>query len=356
MISLIKALCPFPTVWKDDGFFDGYLISQPRACKKCKAKDCWAYVSPPYQEDISHYICPKDYSLILCRWKEGELLCNGLLVHELNKKCTGIIRKQRQDQKISISDIKKWYEKMKMVGPLLEKKAETIVQESLLGLHDIKTAVGLVTRNAEAIIAAQSGTTDDDKIENAPPPLKSLLKSVKLLLSRLSMSSIVTNPDSVSHGRKRNTHIYKLFDRMVRLFLELAAQKNITIRMTGNSYSKFMCYDSFESIPLVLIDNAVKYSLQGSKVLVKVNDDDKKTVVSVSSYGPVVPEKMRDNIFKKGFRTPGASYQASSGSGLGLYIADMVAKAHGFEIHYKCMDIDETKGMGTNIFCFEINI
>jgi light-regulated signal transduction histidine kinase (bacteriophytochrome) len=212
-----------------------------------------------------------------------------------------------------------------------------------------------VTRNAEAIVMSLPGYTDDDRIEQAPPELKSLLKSVRLLHTRLAMSSLLTNPDSASFGSRRATPVYKVFDRMVRLSNEQALQKKITLRMTGSSYSQPKCYDSFETIPLVLIDNAIKYSCEGRSVEVHVTDSVGAGVsVSVHSFGPVVPVEYQERIFERAVRAPSAKTFASKGSGLGLYFAAIVAQAHGFKISYLGSSDARDPSMGNNTFFFMV--
>ena len=142
---------------------------------------------------------------------------------------------------------------------------------------------------------------------------------------------------------------------MVRLFEEPAARRRVTIRLLGASYEKPPCHDSFETIALVLVDNAVKYSLEGREIRVGVNDAPGHCVqVTVESYGPVVPEDLRKQIFDQGRRAPSASRLASQGTGLGLHIASVVAEAHGFGIAYECGVVDAGTNEGWNRFSFEV--
>lgn len=124
--------------------------------------------------------------------------------------------------------------------------------------------------------------------------------------------------------------------------------------MQGESYAQPLCYDSIESLALVLIDNAVKYTRRGGSIDVYVHDKAHNTVsVEIVSEGPVVPDEMIDKIFEKGIRTSEAKAFASDGSGFGLYIANIIADAHGFNISYKKQPY-KSKTTGLNIFSFVI--
>jgi hypothetical protein len=87
-----------------------------------------------------------------------------------------------------------------------------------------------------------------------------------------------------------------------------------------------LCYDSFETIALVFIDNAVKYAVEASEIVVSVNDVGGKAVnVEVTSVGPAISDEMKTAIFLKGVRSSTARAFAPTGSGLGLTIAATVA-------------------------------
>jgi two-component system sensor histidine kinase QseC len=306
------------------------------------------------KQENDHTVCQRGFSLVTLSWPLGRVLCNGLIVAGLNTTCPSVLRKANQGQKVAWEEILSWHSAVSKMTPLINQYCEEKARELIEGLHDVTTAVNLVTRNAEAIIATLAGGTDDEKIENAPPSLKSLLKSIELLRTRLSMSSIVANPESASFGQKHPIPVYRVFHRMVRLFEEAASRKQVKMRMTGSSHAMPLCFDSFDTLALVLIDNAVKYSAEESTIDVIVHDTGRTVKVAVQSYGPYVPREMQNKIFERGFRTPGAEKFAAQGSGLGLFIAKAVADAHGFSIHYKSFNVNQTDREGQNEFLFEV--
>jgi len=126
--------------------------------------------------------------------------------------------------------------------------------------------------------------------------------------------------------------------------------------MTGASYHKPRLFNSFETIPLVLIDNAIKYFLPSRDVIVRVDDERNGDgcFVSVESHGPIIPTQYRDQVFARSFRTPLAKETVSSGSGLGLYIANIVAKSHDFVIRYDAYPEQGRSQEGANVFSFVV--
>jgi two-component system sensor histidine kinase KdpD len=76
-----------------------------------------------------------------------------------------------------------------------------------------------------------------------------------------------------------------------------------------------------------LIDNAIKYSFQGTPISVSVTTGTAEAVFSVHNLGPSIQPEDRERIFERFYRSPGTEYRAA-GTGLGLSITRKVAEAH----------------------------
>lgn len=80
-----------------------------------------------------------------------------------------------------------------------------------------------------------------------------------------------------------------------------------------------------------LLDNALKYSPPGSPIDISAKSEDGRVVVRIHDRGPGIPARERQKIFEKFYR-----WQATSnhipGTGLGLYIAREITRAHGGDV------------------------
>jgi signal transduction histidine kinase len=76
-----------------------------------------------------------------------------------------------------------------------------------------------------------------------------------------------------------------------------------------------------------LLSNAIKYSPPGSPIEVEVSASGAKVNVAVSDHGIGIPEKDRAHLFERYFR--GSNVSDVAGTGVGLYLVDMVARLHG---------------------------
>jgi len=77
-----------------------------------------------------------------------------------------------------------------------------------------------------------------------------------------------------------------------------------------------------------LVDNAIKFSPPGSRIVIRVFESAGKAVVDVVDNGPGIPTSVRDRIFDRFFRAPSPSGDVG-GSGLGLSIARSAVEANG---------------------------
>jgi signal transduction histidine kinase len=94
-----------------------------------------------------------------------------------------------------------------------------------------------------------------------------------------------------------------------------------------------------------LVGNAVKYTPAGGRIAISAERRDGVIRYAVTDNGPGVPPELRQAIFEKFFRRPGAT---APGAGLGLFIAKEIVDAHGGKI-----GVDGEPGAGSR-FWFEL--
>jgi NtrC-family two-component system sensor histidine kinase KinB len=94
-----------------------------------------------------------------------------------------------------------------------------------------------------------------------------------------------------------------------------------------------------------LVGNAVKYSPGGGRIAISAERHDGVVRYAVTDNGPGVPPELRQAIFEKFFRRPGAT---TPGAGLGLFIAKEIVEAHAGKI-----GVEGEPGAGST-FWFEL--
>ena len=143
---------------------------------------------------------------------------------------------------------------------------------------------------------------------------------------------LLANPAAAAYGQIRGRRIYSTVDFLQRVLRPVAAAKSVRLNLRGHSVKTPTALDSFDTVPLVLLENAIKYSLPNKDVDIVVNDVGNAVSVSITSYSPYIPPEERQTMFDRGVRGEVAARVADTGSGIGLYMARIVAETHGFTI------------------------
>jgi two-component system sensor histidine kinase SenX3 len=81
-----------------------------------------------------------------------------------------------------------------------------------------------------------------------------------------------------------------------------------------------------------LVENAINYSSDGTRVAVALRKQDNLAEISISDQGVGIPEKDIERIFERFYRVDPARSRATGGTGLGLSIVKHVVNNHGGDI------------------------
>jgi signal transduction histidine kinase len=86
--------------------------------------------------------------------------------------------------------------------------------------------------------------------------------------------------------------------------------------------------DGIRRILAVLLDNALKYSSHGDSVRVAVRQGKEDVNVEVSDTGCGIPAESLTRVFDRFYRVDSSRDRQTGGYGLGLAIAQQIARAH----------------------------
>ena len=97
-----------------------------------------------------------------------------------------------------------------------------------------------------------------------------------------------------------------------------------------------------EQAVINLIDNGIKHSGSGSKVLVQAAVEGSMVVIKVIDHGCGIPAEHLSRVFERFYRVDKARSREMGGTGLGLAIVKHVAYLHGGKV-----DVESTPGKGS---------
>ncbi|MCC5579652.1 two-component sensor histidine kinase [Microtetraspora sp. AC03309] len=194
--------------------------------------------------------------------------------------------------------------------------------------HELKTPVGALSLLAETIQDAaddpEAVTRFAGRMQHEAARLTYLVQDL-ITLSRIQGAEPIPTPCAVSVDEV----VHEAIDRCN----TKASSKQITLVAGGREGLRIWGDDELLVTALRnLIDNAVAYSPEQTRVVVSVRPAGDSVEVSVSDQGIGIPEFAQERIFERFFRVDAARSRATGGTGLGLAIVKHVAAAHGGEV------------------------
>lgn len=197
--------------------------------------------------------------------------------------------------------------------------------------HELKTPITIISGQLEGMIYNVGKYKDREtylkKSYDSTQELKLLVNEMmeisknELLAKDLKIETInlsemlreLVNRQSYLIEDKNLNLIYKVEDK-----LTIKADKERIIKALNN-----------------LINNAIKYSPKGEKIIVKAykSKASKTVVLEIENTGVTIEDRYLKEVFNPFFRVEKSRNRKTGGSGLGLYIVSQILKSH--NLYYK---------------------
>ena len=148
-------------------------------------------------------------------------------------------------------------------------------------------------------------------------------------LQNLTNSLLGLLSDDNHEINKRPVDLHLIASDAIKSVSSQALAKNITIDDKIEKLTVDGDYQSLVQLMTILLDNAIKYSPEGTAVIVSSEIRGKYSLINVSDQGCGIDEKNQHYIFSRFFRADTSrTKQSVEGYGLGLSIAKKIAESH----------------------------
>ena len=167
-----------------------------------------------------------------------------------------------------------------------------------------------------------------------------------LNLSKMDGGQIVLNKEYVDLKRI----IDHILDRINFTLQSESDQPNHEIVREFTSRDIYVEIDQDRMTQVIdnLLNNAMKYSPDGGKITVRIEDNHQSVVISVIDQGLGISKSDQEHLFERFYRVDKARSREQGGSGLGLAISKEVIELHGGHIW-----VNSIEGKGS-CFSFEL--
>ncbi len=228
----------------------------------------------------------------------------------------------------------------------IEKEIETLKSDFVATLtHDLKVPIIAAANMIDLLLAEKFGKVTD-KQKFALNGMKSsnneLLDLVQILLETYKIS------DKGIELYKENFELNNFVNSIVEEMIPISAESNLGINFYPLSDNIVINADPVQIQRVIknLLINAINHSMSQKDIDVKISEANNLINISIIDYGQGIPKDELKMVFNKYYSA--AKKLRKVGTGLGLYLSQQIALAHGGEI-----TVSSTENVRTE-FCVKL--
>ncbi len=200
--------------------------------------------------------------------------------------------------------------------------------------HELKTPLTSISGNAQTLLRTKM---DDDEREDALIRIDDECTRIERLSQKLMQLIVLRQNESI----RLETHSVAALLESVRLLCaEQIIQRSLTLTIKNSMDTLAMDKDLLSSLLLNLIDNAGKASCPGSTIELSAQGH----TIAVKDFGKGIPENEIDKITQPFYMVDKSRSKKAGGIGLGLALADEIARLHGARLVF-----ESTVEIGTTV-------
>ena len=203
----------------------------------------------------------------------------------------------------------------------------------LLASHNLRTPLTVIKSYLSNLQKNQS--LDEEAKNEAEKILEGARELDTLTESLINLVSLEKEKQTLSKSR---TDLSELIFEVVKE-LEVKARSRevkIVFKQPASKIPKaFIDKRRIKQALVSLVDNAVKFSPNGKRVIINLDKKDGEILLSISDGGIGISEKERSEVFQKFHRATDILTYNYEGIGLGLYLTKLIIETHQGKIWFE---------------------
>lgn len=204
--------------------------------------------------------------------------------------------------------------------------------------HELKTPLTSISGYAELI---ENGMVKPEDIKVFAGKIHKEAQRLQSIANDIITLSKLNDRESEPFDLNEKINLWNLSHSCIEGLMLGANKKSIQLSLDGEPTAEILGNTKlvYEMI-FNLVDNAIRYTEQGGKVMVLVEPN----AVVVKDTGIGIPEECQSRIFERFYRVDKSRSKETGGTGLGLAIVKHIA-----EVHHATIHLNSTVGFGTEV-------
>ncbi len=252
-----------------------------------------------------------------------------------------------------VTEINKIYDELNknlwLQNVKLEKLNETKKTFLKTTSHELRTPITSIKGYVQMLMKKTLGEINEEQRESLGVILRNTNRLDQVIQNILDAASLESGVMKFI-PRKVNPRV--LVEEITKTMEPSANKKEMKINVNLEEYLPDLIIDSerIKQVLLNLVDNAIKFSPDGSTVYIKVRKEKEDVLFEVQDYGQGIPKDKQGMIFDAFYQADSGDDRKFGGAGLSLALSKGIVKLHGGNIWFESIE-----GTGS-IFLFTLPI
>lgn len=195
--------------------------------------------------------------------------------------------------------------------------------------HELKTPITIISGFIETIKLGH--VKDPKQLSHFIDIIENEVKRLNLLTT--SLLTLSNSENTLTNNKKEYTfNLQDELNSIISLYENIAKKQKITIIQTieNKEITAPISHEWIRTVFGNILDNAIKYSTEESKIYINSFILNSKLIISVKDHGIGIDKKDLQNIFRRFYRVDKSRNSKTGGTGLGLAIVkNMITNVNG---------------------------
>lgn len=216
----------------------------------------------------------------------------------------------------------------KLLNDIAEKEKNEVARQEFISSvsHELKTPLAIIQGYAEGL---NEGVNEEEKDYYLEVIMDEASKMNRMVKQLLTLNSLESGSEIISIER---FDIIALINNYVQSMDLILKQNEITVVLPKEG-PVYVWADEFriEEVFMNYFSNAINHceSPNGKRIVVDVQRDETKAIISVFNTGKNIPEESLEHLWERFYKVDKARTREYGGSGVGLSIVKAIMEFHG---------------------------
>lgn len=197
--------------------------------------------------------------------------------------------------------------------------------------HELKTPITTIKGYVQLLLTSVEPNTDNFIANSLSTIDKQVSKLTRLITDMLDLTKIESGTFRLVK------EVFSINDLAKEIICEMRGptlKHTITLYETDN-YMVYADKDRITQVFTNYIGNAIKYSPNANKIIIRIGANHKEVFVEVEDFGIGIIKSEQEKVFQRFYRAKTGEAQTFPGFGIGLYIVREIIRSHNGRAYVK---------------------